>query len=38
MAETSIFLARTLTSDPEVRHTEGGVARATFPVAEPIAG
>ena len=33
MAETSIFLAGNLTDDPEVRYTEGGVARAVFRVA-----
>jgi single-stranded DNA-binding protein len=38
VAETSIYLAGNLTDDPEVRHTEGGFAQATFRVAEPIAG
>jgi single-stranded DNA-binding protein len=38
MAEASRYLAGNLTNDPEVRHTEGGFARATFRVAEPIAG
>jgi single-strand DNA-binding protein len=33
MAETSIFLAGNLTSDPELHHTPGGTARATFRVA-----
>jgi single-strand DNA-binding protein len=33
MAETSILLAGNLTSDPELRHTSGGTARATFRVA-----
>jgi single-strand DNA-binding protein len=33
MAETSIFLAGNLTSDPELHHGPGGTARATFRVA-----
>src|SRR4029453_18011853 len=33
MAETSIFLAGNLTSDPELHHSPGGIARATFRVA-----
>jgi single-strand DNA-binding protein len=33
MAETSIFLAGNLTSDPELHHSPGGTARATFRVA-----
>jgi single-strand DNA-binding protein len=33
MAETSISLAGNLTSDPELHHTPGGIARATFRVA-----
>ena len=33
MAETSIFLAGNLTSDPELHHRPSGTARATFRVA-----
>jgi single-strand DNA-binding protein len=33
MAETNIFLAGNLTSDPELHHSPGGTARATFRVA-----
>ena len=33
MAETSISLAGNLTSDPELHHSPGGVARVTFRVA-----
>ena len=33
MAETSISLAGNLTSNPELRYTTGGTARATFRVA-----
>jgi single-strand DNA-binding protein len=33
MAETSISLAGNLTSDPELHHSPGGAARATFRVA-----
>jgi len=33
MAETSISLAGNLTSDPELHHSPGGTARATFRVA-----
>jgi single-strand DNA-binding protein len=33
MAETSIFLAGNLTSDPELHHSSNGTARATFRVA-----
>jgi single-strand DNA-binding protein len=33
MAETSIFLAGNLTDDPELHHSPGGTARATFRVA-----
>jgi single-strand DNA-binding protein len=33
MAETSIFLAGNLTNDPELHHSPGGIARATFRVA-----
>jgi single-strand DNA-binding protein len=33
MAETSIFLAGNLTNDPELHHSPGAVARATFRVA-----
>ena len=33
MAETSIFLAGNLTNDPELHHSPGGTARATFRVA-----
>ena len=33
MAETSVFLAGNLTDDPELRHTEAGIARAVFRVA-----
>src|SRR4029453_5263791 len=33
MAETSIFLAGNLTSDPELHHSPGGTARTTFRVA-----
>jgi single-stranded DNA-binding protein len=32
MAETSIYLAGNLTSDPELHHSPGGTARATFQV------
>ena len=33
MSEESVSFAGNLTDDPEVRHSEGGIARATFPVA-----
>jgi single-strand DNA-binding protein len=33
MPEASVSFAGNLTDDPEVRHTEGGIARATFRVA-----
>jgi single-strand DNA-binding protein len=33
MAETSVFLAGNLTSDPELHHSPAGTARATFRVA-----
>jgi single-stranded DNA-binding protein len=33
MPEASGSFAGNLTDDPEVRHTEGGIARATFRVA-----
>jgi single-strand DNA-binding protein len=33
MAETSIWLAGNLTSDPELRYTTSGTAKATFRVA-----
>jgi single-stranded DNA-binding protein len=33
MAETSSFLVGNLTSDPELHHSPGGTARATFRVA-----
>ena len=33
MTEASISFAGNLTDDPEVRHTEGGIARAMFRVA-----
>jgi len=35
MAETSILLAGNLTSDPELRHSPGGTARASFRVSAP---
>jgi single-strand DNA-binding protein len=33
MTEASVSFAGNLTDQPEVRHTEGGIARATFRVA-----
>jgi single-strand DNA-binding protein len=33
MTEASVSFAGNLTDDPEVRYTEGGIARATFRVA-----
>jgi single-strand DNA-binding protein len=33
MTEASVSFAGNLTDDPEVRHTEGGIARAIFRVA-----
>ena len=33
MTEAAVSLAGNLTDDPEVRYTEGGIARATFRVA-----
>jgi single-strand DNA-binding protein len=33
MTEASVSFAGNLTEDPEVRHTEGGIARAMFRVA-----
>jgi single-strand DNA-binding protein len=33
MTEASVSFAGNLTDDPEVRHTEGGIARAMFRVA-----
>jgi single-strand DNA-binding protein len=33
MSEASVSFAGNLTDTPEVRHTEGGIARATFRVA-----
>ena len=33
MTEASVSFAGNLTDDPEVRYTEGGVARAVFRVA-----
>jgi single-strand DNA-binding protein len=33
MTEASVSLAGNLTDDPELRHTESGIARATFRVA-----
>jgi single-strand DNA-binding protein len=33
MTEASVSFAGNLTDDPELRHTEGGIARATFRVA-----
>ena len=33
MTEASVSFAGNLTDDPEVRHTESGIARATFRVA-----
>jgi single-stranded DNA-binding protein len=33
MTEASVSFAGNLTDEPEVRYTEGGIARATFPVA-----
>jgi single-strand DNA-binding protein len=33
MTETSVSFAGNLTDDPELRHTEGGIARAMFRVA-----
>jgi single-strand DNA-binding protein len=33
MAETSVFLAGNLTSDPDLHHSPGGTARATFRAA-----
>ena len=33
MAETSVSFAGNLTDDPELRHTESGIARAKFRVA-----
>jgi single-strand DNA-binding protein len=35
MAEASVSFAGNLTDDPEVRYTEGGIARAMFRVAVP---
>jgi single-stranded DNA-binding protein len=35
MPEAAVSFAGTLTDDPELRHTEGGTARATFRVAIP---
>jgi single-strand DNA-binding protein len=33
MTDASVSFAGNLTEDPELRHTEGGIARATFRVA-----
>jgi single-stranded DNA-binding protein len=33
MTEASVSFAGNLTDDPELRHTEGGIARARFRVA-----
>jgi single-stranded DNA-binding protein len=33
MTEASVSFAGNLTDDPELRHTEGGIARAMFRVA-----
>jgi single-strand DNA-binding protein len=33
MTEASVSFAGNLTDDPELRHTQGGIARATFRVA-----
>jgi single-stranded DNA-binding protein len=33
MTEASVSVAGNLTDDPELRHTEGGIARAMFRVA-----
>jgi single-strand DNA-binding protein len=33
MTEAAVSFAGNLTDDPEVRYTEGGIARAIFPVA-----
>ena len=33
MTEPSVSFARNLTDDPELRHTESGIARAMFRVA-----
>ena len=33
MTEASVSFAGNLTNDPELRHTEGGIARAMFRVA-----
>jgi single-stranded DNA-binding protein len=33
MTEASVSFAGNLTDDPELRHTEGGIARAIFRVA-----
>jgi single-stranded DNA-binding protein len=33
MTEASVSFAANLTDDPELRHTEGGIARAVFRVA-----
>jgi single-strand DNA-binding protein len=35
MTEPSVSFAGNLTDDPELRHTEGGIARAMFRVAVP---
>jgi single-strand DNA-binding protein len=35
MTEASVSFAGNLTDDPELRHTEGGIARAIFRVAGP---
>jgi single-stranded DNA-binding protein len=34
MTEAAVSFAGNLTDDPELRHTEGGIARAIFRVAE----
>ena len=38
MTEAAVSFAGNLTDNPEVRHTEGGVARARFRVAVSVAG
>jgi single-stranded DNA-binding protein len=39
MTEAAVSFAGNLTDDPELRHTDGGIARARFRVAvSPVAG
>jgi single-stranded DNA-binding protein len=38
MTEPSVSFAGNLTDDPELRHTEGGIARAMFRVAVSAGG